>query len=411
MNQFMFATGIENSYPTILLPDGKTKRVDEMEKAGHYIHYKEDFRLVAETGIKYLRYGPPYYNVHKGPGQYDWSFTDESFRAIKEMGIIPIVDLCHFGVPDWMGNFQNPQFPEIFAEYASAFAKRFPDLKYYTPINEIFITAMFSAQYGWWNERKTDDYSFVTAIKHLCKANILAMEAILKVQPKAIFIQSESCEYFHAEDPTCMAKAEFLNQKRFISMDLTVGREFNTDMHFYLMQNGMTKQEYSWFMNNPYKGRVILGTDYYVTNEHMVHKDGSTSASGDIFGYYVIASQYYQRYGLPMMHTETNMKEPHSVEWLVKQWAELYKLKQDGIPIIGFTWYSLIDQVDWDTALREDNGNVNSLGLYDINRNIRPVGEAYKQLIAQWSDKLHVKWAKSPNRKSKKSLPIMVSNS
>jgi hypothetical protein len=32
-NKFMFATGIENSYPTILLPNGSTKRVDEMEKA------------------------------------------------------------------------------------------------------------------------------------------------------------------------------------------------------------------------------------------------------------------------------------------------------------------------------------------------------------------------------------------
>jgi beta-glucosidase/6-phospho-beta-glucosidase/beta-galactosidase len=117
----MFATGIENSYPTILLPNGKTKRVDEMEKAGHYQNYNEDFRLVTETGIKYLRYGPPYYNVHKGPGQYDWSFTDETFQSMKQLGIIIIVDLCHFGVPDWMGNFQNPQFPEMFAEYAKAF--------------------------------------------------------------------------------------------------------------------------------------------------------------------------------------------------------------------------------------------------------------------------------------------------
>ena len=33
---FMFATGIENSYPTIQLPDGTIKRVDEMEKTFHY---------------------------------------------------------------------------------------------------------------------------------------------------------------------------------------------------------------------------------------------------------------------------------------------------------------------------------------------------------------------------------------
>jgi hypothetical protein len=34
--------------------------------------------------------------------------------------------------------------------------------------------------------------------------------------------------------------------------------------------------------------------------------------------------------------------------------------------------------------LREDNGRVNPLGLYDLSRNIRPVGTAYKKLIDQW---------------------------
>jgi len=109
-----------------------------------------------------------------------------------------------------------------------------------------------------------------------------------------------------------------------------------------------------------------------------------------VFGYYVITKQYFDRYRLPVMHTETNMREPHSVSFLKKQWANMVRLKQDGVPIIGFTWYSLTDQVDWDTALREDNGNVNSLGLYDLDRRIRPVGETYKLLIEQWRDVLDV---------------------
>jgi len=44
--------------------------------------------------------------------------------------------------------------------------------------------------------------------------------------------------------------------------------------------------------------------------------------------------------------------------------------------------------VDWDTALREMNGHVNPLGLYDLDRNIRPVGRAYQQLITDWRDVL-----------------------
>lgn len=383
-NKFMFATGIENSYPTINLPDGSKKRVDEMEKTGHYTNWKKDFELVKELGIEFLRYGPPYYKTHLKPGKYDWAFADETFKYLLELNITPIVDLCHFGVPDWIGDFQNPEWPVHFAQYAKDFAKRFAYLQFYTPVNEIFIAATFSSQFGWWNESLSSDKAFVTALKNICKANVLAMNAILEVQSQATFVQSESSEYFHAEDPHCLLQAEFLNQKRFLSLDLTYGYPVSVIMYDYLLQNGMTKEEYQWFRNQDITGKCIMGNDYYWTNEHMVHGDGTTSASGEIFGYYVISHQYFSRYRLPVMHTETNIIEPDSVAWLKKQWANAYRLKQDGVPLAGFTWYSLLDQVDWDTALREDNGRINSLGLYDLNRKIRPVGTTYKNLIREW---------------------------
>jgi len=383
-NKFMFSTGIENSYPMITLPDGNRKRVDEMEKCGHYRLWKQDFDLVTEMGIEFLRYGPPYYSVHRGPGKYNWDFTDETFAYLRLKNIVPIVDLCHFGVPDWLGDFQNPDFPVHFAEYARAFASRFPYVRFYTPVNEIYIAAAFSAQYGWWNECCTTDRTFITALKHLCKANVLAMQAILDIQPDAVFIQSESSEYYHPETPACDPLASFLNHKRFLSLDLSYGYPISVVMYEYLLDNGMTREEYRWFENNIIKGSCVMGNDYYITNEHMVHEDGSTSAAGEIFGYYVITQQYYSRYKLPVMHTETNIASPNSVRWLQTQWANVRRLKRDGMPIYGFTWYSLTDQIDWDSALVKDAGNVNSLGLYDLDRKITPVGISYKNLIAQW---------------------------
>lgn len=385
----MFATGIENSYPTIKLPDGTTKRVDELEKTFHYKYWETDFLLVKELGIEFLRYGPPYYKTHVAPGKYDWNFSDTVFARLKELHITPIVDLCHFGVPDWLENFQNPDFPVHFAEYAEAFAKRYPEMLLYTPINEIFITAMFSGQYGWWNECLQSDKAFVTALKYLSKANVMAMRAILKVQPDATFIQSESSEYFHAMDPEAVPLARFLNQKRFLAFDLTYGYPLNVAMYEYLLVNGMSRDEYKWFAQNQVKARCIMGNDYYVTNEHLVFPDGRTQAAGEIFGYYVITNQYYRRYKLQIMHTETNLKMPASKEWLLKQWANVHRLKHDGIPIIGFTWYSLQHQVDWDSALRNDAGKINELGLVDLDRNIMPVGEAYRQLILNWKEILN----------------------
>ncbi len=342
-----------------------------------------------ELGISYLRYGPPYYTAHTGPHRYDWSFADETFPVLRTLDISPIVDLCHFGVPDWIGSFQNADWPPLFAAYARAFAQRFPWVRYYTPVNEIFIAATFSAQYGWWNERCSTDRTFVTTLKHLCQANLLAMHAILEVQPQAIFIQSESSEYFHAEHPSGLEQAHFYNEKRFLSLDLTYGHPLNATMYEYLRDHGMTRDDYHWFRQQRVHGHCVMGNDYYVTNEHLVHDDGSTAPSGEIFGYYVITHQYFSRYRVPVMHTETNLNDAQQAPaWLRKEWANVHRLRQDGVPILGFTWYSLIDQVDWDTALREDNGRVNPLGLYDLDRRLRPVGQAYRDLISRWRDVL-----------------------
>ena len=401
---FFFATGIENSDPTI--DDGRV-RVDELEKCAHYTCWETDFSLVKDMGIRFLRYGIPLHRIWIGPERFDWEFADAVFNRMRTLGIVPIVDLCHFGVPDWIGNFQNPDFAERFAAYAGRFAHRYPWLQFYTPVNEIYICARFSALYGWWNEQLGSDAAFVTALKNLVKANILAMHAILKHRPDAIFIQSESSEYFHPSHPRASDLAEKLNARRFLSLDLNYGRRVDSEMYEYLMDNGMTREEYHFFLDNHLKHHCIMGNDYYATNEHRVTENGNTCASGEIYGYSTITNMYYSRYHLPVMHTETNLCEgqrgDEAVNWLWKEWANVLRVRNDGVPVLGFTWYSLTDQVDWDTALRENRGIVNPLGLFDLDRNIRAVGKAYRKLIADWRDVL-------PTQSACLGVPVAISS-
>src|SRR5438874_3330504 len=169
MPGFMFATGIENSCPTIA--DGK--RVDEMDKCGHYQRWKEDLALVRELNIHDLRWGPAPYKTFLAPGQYDWSWVDDVLAEMKRLHIHPMLDLLHFGLPDWLGNFQNPEFPIHFGNYAEAVVKRYPWVRHYTPVNEIYVTARVSARDGLWNEQLKSDRAFVTAIKHLVAASTL----------------------------------------------------------------------------------------------------------------------------------------------------------------------------------------------------------------------------------------------
>ncbi len=84
LRNFMFATGIECSYPTI--DNGKIRR-DQLEECGHYKYWKEDLHLVKELGLNVLRYGLPYYSIHQSYDKFDWSFADEVMNEIKRLGI------------------------------------------------------------------------------------------------------------------------------------------------------------------------------------------------------------------------------------------------------------------------------------------------------------------------------------
>jgi beta-glucosidase/6-phospho-beta-glucosidase/beta-galactosidase len=386
MPDFMFATGIECSYPTI---EGGRWRIDELEATDHYRYWRRDLELVRELGLSYLRYGPPLHLTFVAPGRYDWAFMDQVADWMQRLGIIPIVDLCHFGVPDWLENFQNPELPERLAEYAAAFAARYRWVQHYTPINEMYVAARMSALDGVWNEQLRSEQGFVTAIRHLARATVLMMQAIARETPDPVFINSESSEFYQpcCPDPEILRIADFENQRRFIALDLVYGVRLREDIRAYLLQHGMRAEEYEWFMQQRSAERAILGVDYYRWNEKLVNSDGRLEALGELFGWYVITGQYYQRYRRPVMHTETNCPDAAEAPgWLWRQWHNVQLFRQSGVPVTGFTWYSLQDQVDWDIGLSRAVGNVNPVGLYDLNRDPRPVAETYRYLVRMFRD-------------------------
>jgi beta-glucosidase len=379
-NPFLFATGIENSYPTI----AGGVRIDQMEKCGHYARWEEDFALVRDAGLNALRYGPPYYRVHVAPDRYDWELADAPMQRLRELDITVIADLCHFGVPSWLGGFQDPAFPVLFAAYAGAFARRYPWVRHFTPVNEIFVCASFSALRGWWNECEANDTAFVRAMRNLCMANELAVEAILAERPDAIFVQGESIEHFHAAGRAATAEADRWNAFKHLSLDLTTGHELTPGMARFLNEHGVSSNDLSFFRERRAVGQRWLGADYYPTCEHRIASTGRSTTSGSPLGFRRLAMQYYQRYRLPIFYCETNRVSDLAVRWLDEQWAELMGVRNAGIPVMGFTWYSLTDQIDWQHALRVERNDLHPVGLYDLDRRVRPVGVRYRELVAQW---------------------------
>ena len=383
---FIFATGVEGSYPTI--ENGRWRR-DLMQSTGHYRRWPDDLELVVELGVTHLRYGPPLHLAYPARGRFDWSVVDGPMEAMQRLRLEPIADLCHFGLPDWLGDFQNPEVPEALAAYAAAFAERYPHVRFYTPVNEMYVCSRLSALDGLWNEQKRDERAFVTAARRLARANVLMTQAILRRRADAVFVTSESGEFHQpaTPDPEVVRVATFENQRRFLPLDLAFAHPVDDSMRAHLRDHGMPDDEYDWFMGRELPKRTILGVDYYDWNEKLIDTEGRPQALGELFGWYVIASQYWERYRRPLMHTETNHLDARQApRWLWRQWHNVRLIQQAGVPVVGFTWYSLTDQVDWDIALGQALGNVNPVGLFDLNRDPRPVAQAYRHLIETHRD-------------------------
>ena len=304
-DSFMFATGIECSNPTI--EHGRVRR-DQLAECGHYERWREDLRLVRALGLKVLRYGLPIHKVWLGRDRYDWSFADDVMAEMKRLTITPILDLIHFGVPDWLGDFQNPELPVLFRDYCAAVAERYPWVRYYTPVNEAYVTARNSAKLGFWNEQLKSDRAFITALKHLVACSILGCHAIAERRHDAVIVQSESAEYLHedARQPRPPRPAGQQDQVPVAGSALRPSARRRTDP----LGHGQR-------LDSPGIRLVHARRPAGIPRCSASTITGATSTSSsrtaaafeaeDVMGWRAIAADYWRRYRKPLMHTETNV--------------------------------------------------------------------------------------------------------
>ncbi|MFL5779107.1 MAG: family 1 glycosylhydrolase [Chloroflexota bacterium] len=380
----VIATGIECSAPLIV---GRERR-DELLLTQHLDRFVEDFDAVRAFGIRMLRYGIPFHRVAQQPEALDWAWTDEVMEAMRERDIEPVIDLLHFGAPDRFTGFDDPGLRAAYLEYVGAFVERYPWVRWYTPVNEPGITALFSARFGWWNERRSTDRAFVEALDTLVSCAIDAVAIVREARPDARFLHNEACESFRPADPTdprSVAAAAFLQQRTWLSLDLTLGHPVDPLMRDWLETAGMSSHRLAWFETWGSSEQTVLGLDYYERNEHVVAADGTVWPARRL-GYGALAADYHDRYGLPFWLAETNATSDHAVAWLDEMWTDTVALRDAGRPAVGLCWYSLTDQVDWDTSLREPNDHVDSLGLIDLDRRERPVAARFRRIVAEASD-------------------------
>lgn len=356
---------------------------DVTETTEHDKRWQSDFDLLAATGVRQARYPVRWHRLEREPGRFDWRETDERLGRLHELGIEPIVDLCHHtSYPRWVGGFSDRAFRPAFLRYVEAFAARYPWVPAYTLFNEPFTTFMMCGHQGIWPPYLTGIEGFVAVASVVLPTLTEADRSYRASAPGARHVWVDACERSRGVTPGGEAYAAMANDRRFFALDAYLGRPLDVDRPFARLVAEAGGEHL--FTLEP--GEVeVVGLDYY-SHCQWDFEDANGNGSMNSARPTPLASlivEYAERYDRPVILGETNIRgyATDRASWLKYTLQECETARDAGVDIEGYCWFPFIDSTDWDSILCRCEGNIDPVGVYWLDEALdrRPsvMSEAY----------------------------------
>ena len=347
----------------------------QLTRNGH-AHRADDLEQFATLGIRALRYPVLWERTAPaGVDAADWRWPDERLPQLRDLGITPIVGLVHHGSGPRHTSLIDPAFAEGLAHYASAVAVRYPWVDHYTPVNEPLTTARFSGLYGVWYPHGRDEHTFMRALVNQCRAVVLAMRAIRRVNPTAKLVQTDDLGKVHST-PLLTYQADFENERRWLSWDLLCGRVNRAHpMWGWLTYVGIPAADIEWFERHACPPDII-GVNYYITSERLLdeqyqnyparcHGGNGRHRYADIeaaralahpkIGVGPLLTEAWQRYQIPLAITEAHIDAAREdqMRWLRDTWHAAEDARRKGADVRAVTVWALLGSFDWNCLVTE----------------------------------------------------------
>ncbi len=314
-------------------------RVDFLPLTGHLELLDQDYRAIRQHEMHTVREGIRWSQVERRPYAYDWSTVQVLLDAGRRHGVQQVWDLCHFGYPDDLTPL-HPLFARRFAALCRAFVdfyrqQRPDDVLIVTPINEVsFIswlggdvrgTTPYTQGQGW-EVKRALMRAYIEGVAALREADpgirILTTEPLIRVVPRL------------GAGPAEVRRAREFDRNQFQSVDMLAGR---------LCPELGGRPEYL----------DLLGFNYYFDNQwqlepHQMLRWANDDHDPRFRPLSALLADAYQRYGRPVVLTETSHPGEDRPHWLRMVAEESVKALRAGVPLLGVCLYPIIDRPDWD---------------------------------------------------------------
>lgn len=353
--------------PTEEIKNGDSPKIG----CNHYEHWKQDVEIIHQLGLKAYRFSISWSRVMPCPGEVNAQglrFYTDLVAALTRIEVEPMVTLYHWDMPTWadeMGGWTSDAVVDAFEEYVKVVVNALSGkVRWWFTFNEPQMFATDATTKG-----KKRDVKDVT--RHVMLSHGRAVQCIRKYS-------KQPCKIGLAIMGLCMTPIDGMLDEdaaealTFSDMAGVMGMSWWLDPIILgtvpdALKDTLTEDDIKT-IHQPldfFAGNVYFSANYHVTpgRPNPVRYPGYPVSTADMpitpECLYWFPKFCWHRYHLPVLITENGfantdfvmsdgcVHDPQRTDFLTRYLQELERAVEDGTPILGYLYWSLLDNFEW----------------------------------------------------------------
>jgi beta-glucosidase len=304
----------------------------------HYKRYKEDFGLIKQLNMNSFRFGIEWSRLEPEEGKWnaaEFDYYKNYIKELKKQGIEPMLNLWHWTVPVWFadkGGFKKHENLKIWDRFVTKVAEEFaPLVRNIITLNEPNVYASHSYAMGWWPPQERNWLSASLVIWHLTLAHKRAYRILKKKKPSLNIGIAQQVANIQAKRPHNVIDQVMTKWMRYF---------WNW-----------------WFYNRIRRYQDFVGFNYYFSDYYKgIRRQNPEVPTNDLGWYmepeglYHILVRMWAHYQKPIIVTENGVADStdqYRQWWLEETIVAMEKALSEGVKVVGYYHWSLLDNFEW----------------------------------------------------------------
>jgi beta-glucosidase len=345
----------------------------------HYELYAEDFAIAKQLNHNCHRFSIEWSRIEPQEGNFQ-ALEIEHYRKIiadlKNKGMEPVVTLHHFTNPVWFsekGGWAKFRLQRYFLRFVDRMVREFADqVKFWITINEPLVYSSHSYLLGVWPPGGRSLFETAKVTLNLASAHIKAYRIIHEIYRQKALAKprvsiAANLQAFEICQPTLKNKLSAYLRDRLYN--------------FYFIEALLRKKTLDYIGVNYYGRNLVDAKNWRLKNLLLATcQDNHDPLRKNSLGWDIYPQGLYKllislkKYNLDVMITENGIcTQDDALRWdyIREHLEELRRALGQGVRVIGYIYWSLIDNFEWDKGFAPRFGLV-AVDYQNYKRTIRP---------------------------------------